>query len=39
MGFTNSKKYDSIQLYHKANKDISYYIRFRGPLKYILYQG
>ena len=29
MGFTNSKKYDGIQLYHKANKDISYYIRFR----------
>ena len=29
MGFVNSKKYDGVQLYHKANKDISYYIRFR----------
>jgi len=26
MGFVNSKRYDGIQLYHKANKDISYYI-------------
>lgn len=29
MGFINSKKYDGVQLYHKANKDISYYIRYR----------
>jgi len=29
MGFVNSKKYDGVQLYHKANKDISYYIRYK----------
>lgn len=29
MGFINSKKYDGVQLYHKSNKDISYYIRFK----------
>ena len=29
MGFVNSKRYDGVQLYHKSNKDISYYIRFR----------
>ncbi|PHR71324.1 MAG: integrase [Arcobacter sp.] len=30
MGFVNSKKYDGIQLYHKRNKDISYYIRYKN---------
>lgn len=30
MGFINSKKYDGIQLYHKKNKDISYYIRYKN---------
>lgn len=38
MGFINSKKYDGIQLYHKKNKDISYYIRYKdedGKLKRI----
>ena len=29
MGFVNSKRYDGVQLYHKANKDISYYIRYK----------
>jgi len=29
MGFINSKKYDGVQLYHKSNKDISYYIRYK----------
>lgn len=29
MGFINSKKYDGVQLYNKANGDISYYIRFK----------
>lgn len=29
MGFVNSKRYDGVQLYHKNNKDVSYYIRFR----------
>jgi len=38
MGYINSKKYDGIQLYHKANKDVSYYIRYKdedGKLKRI----
>lgn len=30
MGFVSSKKYDGIQLYHKKNKDISYYIRYKN---------
>lgn len=30
MGFVNSKKYDGIQLYHKKNKDVSYYIRYKN---------
>lgn len=30
MGFVNSKKYDGVQLYHKKNKDISYYIRYKN---------
>jgi len=29
MGYTNSKRYDGIQLYKKANGDISYSIRFK----------
>jgi len=29
MGFVNSKRYDGVQLYHKANKDISYYVRYK----------
>jgi len=29
MAFVNSKKYDGVQLYHKSNKDISYYIRYK----------
>ena len=29
MSFVNSKRYDGVQLYHKANKDISYYIRYK----------
>ena len=29
MGYVASKKYDGVQLYHKSNKDISYYIRYR----------
>ena len=29
MGYTNSKKYDGVQLYQKKNKDISYYIRYK----------
>jgi len=29
MGFVNSKRYDGVQLYHKKNKDISYYIRYK----------
>jgi len=29
MGFVNSKRYDGVQLYHKQNKDISYYIRYK----------
>lgn len=29
MGYTNSKKYDGVQLYQKMNKDISYYIRYK----------
>lgn len=29
MAFINSKKYDGVQLYHKNNKDISYYIRYK----------
>ena len=29
MGFINSKKYDGVQLYHKSNKDVSYYIRYK----------
>lgn len=29
MGFVNSKKFDGVQLYKKANGDISYYIRFK----------
>ena len=29
MGFVNSKKYDGVQLYHKSNKDVSYYIRYK----------
>jgi len=29
MGFINSKKYDGVQSYHKSNKDISYYIRYK----------
>jgi integrase len=30
MGFVNSKKYSRIQLYHKKNKDVSYYIRYKN---------
>lgn len=30
MGFINSKKYDGVQLYHKSNKDVSYYIRYKN---------
>jgi len=29
MSYVNSKRYDGVQLYHKRNNDISYYIRFR----------
>lgn len=29
MGYVNSKKYDGVQLYHKSNKDVSYYIRYK----------
>ena len=29
MAFINSKKYDGVQLYHKSNKDVSYYIRYK----------
>jgi len=29
MAFVNSKKYDGVQLYHKSNRDISYYIRYK----------
>jgi len=29
MAFINSKKYDGLQLYHKSNKDVSYYIRYK----------
>jgi len=29
MGFITSKKYDGVQLYHKSNNDISYYIRYK----------
>lgn len=38
MGYVNSKRYDGVQLYHKSNKDISYYIRYKdeaGKLKRI----
>lgn len=30
MGYVNSKKYDGVQLYHKKNKDVSYYIRYKN---------
>lgn len=30
MGYINSKRYDGIQLYHKKNKDISYYVRYKN---------
>jgi len=29
MSYVNSKKFDGVQLYHKSNGDISYYIRFK----------
>lgn len=29
MAFINSKKYDGVQPYHKSNKDVSYYIRYK----------
>ena len=29
MRFVNSKRYDGVQLYHKTNKDVSYYIRYK----------
>lgn len=29
MSYINSKRYEGVQLYHKQNKDISYYIRYR----------
>jgi hypothetical protein len=29
MGYINSKKYDGVQLYKKANGDISYYVRYK----------